>query len=220
MSTIYDTDIYTNYYSDLVDFKVIDEYYKEYLNHILEHKKLVYIAWIYIVDTLCKYNFINESDINKIHVNILNHDNSKLLYDEFIPYAKRFNGHKKNNHIVKTKFKDAVKLHKERNLHHFEALKKYCGKDWKYYAIELICDYIAMGWEFNDFICEYFNKVKDNLKNELPKEYYKYIEDIISVISIELTLTEEPLSNNNIEYIYYLFNYYNDPFEKTLQNKN
>ena len=53
---------------------------------------MVYIAWLYIADTLYNLGFINENDMVDINVLIINHDNSKLESDEFIPYAKRFNG--------------------------------------------------------------------------------------------------------------------------------
>ena len=71
-----------------------------------------------------------------------------------------------------------------------------------------------MGWEFNNYICEYFEKIKDNFKNNLPKEYYNYIESIIKIIPEKLKLVEEPLTKKNIEYIYYVYNNYNDPFEE------
>lgn len=214
MSISDNTEIYTNYYNWLIDHKQIPKYYKNYLEHVLEHKKMVYIAWIYIADILYEQGFINENDIDEINELVLIHDNSKFQLDEFIPYAKRFNSPIKNDQQVKTNFKNAVKLHKERNLHHFESLKQYKGKNWKHYAIELICDYIAMGWEFDSYICEYFENTKNELKNNLPTEYYEYIESIIKIIPEKLALAEESLSENNRGYIYHRFDYYNDPFEE------
>lgn len=208
-----DTKIYIDYYNCLLKNGQISQYYKKYLNHILNHKNMVYIAWIYIADTLHELSFIDKEDICHINKLIINHDDSKYEIDEFIPYAKKFNKPFKNQKI-QTDFKLAVKLHKERNLHHYETLKSYNGNNWKHYAIELICDYIAMGWEFNNYICEYFEKIKDNFKNNLPKEYYNYIESIIKIIPEKLKLVEEPLTKKNIEYIYYVYNNYNDPFEE------
>ena len=213
MSISDDTELYVDYYNWLIDHKQIPKYYKSYLGHVLDHKKMVYIAWLYVADTLYSLDFISESDMCDINNLIMNHDDSKLQRDEFIPYARRFNGPRQKNPIVKADFKAAVKLHKERNLHHYEALKSYKGWNWKHYAIELICDYIAMGWEFDNYICEYFQEVKDELKSVLSEEYYNYIESIISIISERLVLAEKPLTENNIGYIYHLFDYYNDPFE-------
>ncbi len=214
MSINDNTEIYTNYYNWLIDHKQIPKYYKNYLEHVLEHKKMVYIAWIYIVDILYERGFINENDIDEINELVLIHDNSKFQLDEFIPYAKRFNSPRKNNQQVKANFKNAVKLHKERNLHHFESLKQYKGKNWKHYAIELICDYIAMGWEFDSYVNDYFEKVKDELKNNLPENYYNYIESIIKIIPEELYLSNKPLTRNIIDYINYIYNRYNSPFDE------
>ena len=213
MITNYDTELFVNYYTWLIDHNQIPKYYKTYLEHILDHKKMVYLAWIYIGDTLHELGFIDQNDMANIYDLIINHDNSKLERIEFIPYAKRFYGPKQKNQFVKANFKAAVKLHKERNVHHYETLQSYKGKQWKHYAIELICDYIAMGWEFDNYICEYFQKVKDELKKNLPEEYYNYIENIINIIPEKLYLAEEPLTQNNIGFIFYRYNYYNDPFE-------
>lgn len=214
MCTNIDTNMYIDYYNFLINHNQLPKYYKSYLEHVLKHKEMVYIAWIYIADTLHSLGFINENDINNINNLIITHDDSKLLKDEFIPYAKRFNGPKQKDLITKDNFKIAVKLHKERNLHHYESLKEYKGNKWKQYIVELICDYIAMGWEFDNYICDYFNKVKEELKNTLPSEYYNYMESIIIIIPDKLPLAIEHLTENNIEYIYYNFNYYRDPFER------
>ena len=115
---------------------------------------MVHIAWIYIRDKLINLGFIDEDDASAIDNLIINHDDSKLQRDEFIPYAKRYNGPKKKNPLIKNNFKNACRLHKGRNIHHYEKLKTYKGTDWKNYAIELVCDYIAMGWEFNNYVTE------------------------------------------------------------------
>ena len=214
------TDIYAYYYKWLVKNGQIKEFYEEYLKHVLEHKKRVLISWIYICDTLCELDFIDKSDVDDISKLIMKHDESKFRLDEFVAYARRFNGPRQKNEKVKTSFKEAVKLHKERNLHHYEALKAYKGDDWKHYAVELICDYIAMGWEFDNYICEYFEKVKDELKNALPDNYYNYIESIINIIPVKLPLAEQPLTDNTIDTIYYTFNRYKNPFEEGNTNNN
>lgn len=213
MHTIDDTITYIDYYNNLVDNKILPTYYKSYLKHVLEHKKMVYIAWLYIGDTLCELGFIDKNDMTAIYDLIINHDNSKFQRDEFFAYARRYNGSRQNNPTVKNDFKISSQLHKERNLHHYEALRLYKDNNWKHYAVELICDYIAMGWEFNDYICDYFKKVNDKLKSSLPEDYYNYIESIIKIIPEKLDLAEKPLSEKTISYIYYLFNYYNDPFD-------
>ncbi len=214
MSISDEATIYVDYYNWLLDHEQIPKYYREYLGHVLNHKEMVYLAWLYIGDSLCELGFIDKSNMEDIDRLITNHDDSKFKKDEFIPYAKKFNGPKQGNQKVKTNFKTAVNLHKERNLHHYETLKSYDGDDWKNYVVELICDYIAMGWEFNNYVCEYFERVKDELKNNLPIEYYNFIESIINIIPERLSFAEEPLTENNIGYIYHTYDYYNDPFEE------
>lgn len=211
---------YKLYYKDRVKYGSLEEFYGEYLNHILKHKAMVFTAWMYLADKLCELGFINESDMDKIHINIINHDNSKFLSDEFYIYAKRFYRNRRKNLRTNENFKKAVKLHKERNLHHFESLKDYKGDDWKCYAVELVCDYIAMGWEFNNYVCEYFGKVKDELKDNLPNEYYSYIESIIKIIPNEFSLAEEPLTTENMDYISHFFDNHNDPFEDNDYERN
>ena len=202
------------YWIRMINHIKIPKYYKEYFYHVYYHRRNVWLAWEYIGDTLCELDFINENDMESISSLIIIHDHSKLYKDEFIPYAKKFYGPKKNDPIVKENFKKAVKLHKMRNLHHYESLKSYKGEDWKYYAIELICDYIAMGWEFDSYVNDYFEKVKDELKNNLPENYYNYIESIMRIIPEELYLSNKPLTRNIIDYINYIYNRYNSPFDE------
>lgn len=211
-----DAEAYIDYYSWLINNNQIPKYYGSYLKHILNHKYMVHIAWIYIRDTLINLGFIDEDDASNIDNLIINHDDSKLQRDEFIPYAKRYNGSKKKNPLIKNNFKNAVKLHKERNIHHYEKLKSYKGENWRLYAIELVCDYIAMGWEFNNYVYEYFQKEKDELKKDLPDNYYKFIESVINLIPETFPLAEESLTKHKIEQICHI---YNDPFEDDSKKK-
>ena len=109
----------------------------------------------------------------------------------------------------------ALSTEEQNEARQIEALKKYKGSDWRNYAVELVCDYIAMGWEFNNYVCEYFDAVKDELKENLPLEYFNFIESIINIIPERLPIAEEPLTEENYETIYLLFNFRYDPFEIT-----
>lgn len=151
--------------------------YQKYSMHIEKHQWYVLYAWIILGNNLLNLGYINDDEYDYIQELIQFHDSSKLSYDEFIPYARKFYGRKPNTERVKFEFREAVRRHKMRNLHHYESLKDYKESDWKYYAIELICDYIAMGWEFGTYITEYYDSVKDKI--DLPYEYKSYIEDII-----------------------------------------
>ena len=57
---------YRLYYKDSVKYGPLEEFYEEYLNHILKHKAMVFTAWMYLADKLCELGFINESDMDKI----------------------------------------------------------------------------------------------------------------------------------------------------------
>ena len=212
--TSFDAELFIYYYLEASKFNQIPEYCADYLKHVLRHKELVYAAWLYLCDTLCELGFINESDMNDIYDLIIAHDDSKLQRKEFFPYTERFNGPRPKNPYVKSRFKEAVQLHKDSNLHHYESLKSYKGADWRNYAVELICDYIAMGWEFDNYVCEYFERVKDELKNELPEEYYNYIESIIKIIPEKFELAEKAITEETLDWIAFNYTYYQgDPLE-------
>ena len=200
-------------YERLLKYGRIPKYNKNYLGHVIDHKKMVFLAWLYLRMPLYYTGHIDEDEIDIIDELIKKHDDSKLSKTEFYPYSKRFNGPKQNDPKVKANFKEAVRVHKMNNLHHFETLASYEGKDWKAYAIELICDYIAMGWEFDNYIFEFFQKAKDEMSQLLPEERYDYIENIINIIPKDFPLAEEHLTVDNIGCVIFLGDSYNDPVE-------
>lgn len=132
---------------------------------------------------------------------ILWHDNSKLSDEEWLPYAVRFYPIGNPDAAqVKQNFKKAALHHKLNNLHHFESLRNYRGSDWKCYIIEMICDYIAMGWEFGVYIFEYYDKNKEKI--QLPHEYKTYLEQVLHTLRTpSMSAIEEPLTNKRMVYL-------------------
>lgn len=174
-----------------------------YFLHYLKHTYFVVLAWKEIQDIIIENNLISEEEFHKINQLIIWHDNSKISKDEWLAYARRFNPvGKQDVDRVKVDFKKAVKHHKNINFHHFESLKNYVGPDFKCYIIEMICDYIAMGWEFGTYIFEYYeaNKKKINL----PILYQNYLDEVLNLLrDSSMHYIEEPLTLKRISYLYF-----------------
>lgn len=171
---------------------------KNYFLHYIKHTYYVVLAWKGIQDILIEKNLITEDEFEKINQLITWHDNSKISKEEWRPYARKFNPiGSQDIDKVKIGFKEAVHHHKKNNFHHFESLKDYKGIDWKCYIIEMICDYIAMGWEFNNYIFDYYESNKEKIK--LPVKYKEYLEEVLTTLKISsLSFLEEPITINKI----------------------
>lgn len=176
---------------------------KQYFMHYFKHTYLVVLAWKEIQDVLIENCLINEDEFNKINKLIIWHDNSKISKEEWFSYARKFYplGNQDVNK-VKLEFKEAVNHHKCNNLHHFESLNNYTYDDWKCYIIEMICDYIAMGWEFNTYIFEYYDSNKNKI--HLPTLYQEYLEEVLNLLRKTLmTTVGGALSLKREAYLYY-----------------
>lgn len=172
-----------------------------HFTHYMKHTLYVVLAWKEIQDIILDNNLINEEEFKKINQLIIWHDNSKISKEEWLPYARQFNplGYADSNK-VKKEFKQAVTHHKKNNLHHFESLKNYIGPDWKCYIIEMICDYIAMGWEFDNYIFEYYEKSKEKIV--LPTLYQNYLDEILNALKCpSMHYINEPLTKKRIAYL-------------------
>lgn len=154
---------------------------RAYSHHYFQHTYFVVLAWKAIQDVILENNLITEEEFQKINQLIIWHDNSKIEKEEWIPYANRFNPNGKQDiGVTKQEFKEAVKLHKAKNLHHFESLKTYEGPYWKCYIIEMVCDYIAMGWELGTFIFEYYETHKEEIN--LPTNYQQFLDELLTLL--------------------------------------
>ena len=152
-----------------------------YLAHYTKHIFLVALAWLQIRNFLQEKNLITEEEKNQIDTLIINHDQSKKTPEEWIAYARYF--HPKGNMSKqerKKSFQKAVAIHKQRNLHHYESLREYKGPDYKCYLIEMVCDYIAMGWEFGNDLFSYYDKKNETI--DLPFLYKEYLNEVIETL--------------------------------------
>jgi len=176
---------------------------KQYFMHYFKHTYLVVLAWKGIQDILIKNNLINEYEFNRINELIIWHDNSKISESEWLPYARKFNPVGcQDKDKVEIEFKQAVRHHKCNNFHHFESLKNYTGSDWKCYIIEMICDYIAMGWEFDSYIFDYYDSNKEKI--DLPTLYQEYLDEVLNLLKDpSMHFIEEPLTPKRISYLYF-----------------
>ncbi len=175
---------------------------QKYFLHYMTHTYYVVLAWKQIQDLLITNNLISKMEFDRINQLIIWHDNSKISDDEWLPYALKFYPIGNQDAIqVKEDFKKAVEHHKVNNFHHFESLQNYAGLDWKCYTIEMICDYIAMGWEFGLYIFEYYDKNREKIK--LPHEYKMYLEQVLNILKEDpsMTIIEEPLTTKKKVYL-------------------
>lgn len=146
--------------------------------HYFRHIYYVVLAWKLICEYMISHDLITEEEFRKINHLIAWHDNSKISEEERCGYQKLYLKNKSEEE--KREVLSAIYHHKKNNLHHYESLKDYHGDDWKCYVIELICDYIAMGWELENSLFEYYEEFKEKI--DLPKEYKEYLENVLNIL--------------------------------------
>jgi len=151
-----------------------------YFEHYMKHTYYVVLAWKEIQDTLINQMLIDEDEFQRINHQIVWHDSSKVSKEEWLPYARKFYSNQGNDELVKEEFRKAVLCHKKHNLHHFETLRNYSGSDYKCYIIEMVCDYIAMGWEFGKDIFTYYEE--NQSKIDLPSLYQEYLNQVLNAL--------------------------------------
>jgi len=150
-----------------------------YFNYYATHTYNVVLAWKDIQTALIENDFINEPEYEKIKQLIIRHDDSKISEEEFSGYGEKFYP-LDNSNIDLDSFKKAWEHHKKNNLHHYQTLKEYNGSDKKCYLIEMICDWIAMGWETGTLAETYYTENKEQLL--LSEEDNKIVNQVFSLI--------------------------------------
>jgi hypothetical protein len=156
-----------------------------YIKYYQRHTYYVVLAWKDIQNILIENGIINEDEFNRINHLILCHDNSKIDEEEFEAYGTKFYPLKSDVPIVQedidTAFKAAWAHHKANNIHHHQTLKDYQGSDWKCFLIEMLCDWIAMGWETGTLASDYYQMHKEKI--DLPIEYKVLLEELLNLIN-------------------------------------
>lgn len=154
---------------DLIKEK--EEQYKEYIDN---HRANVKKAWdnmknnhkcVAIISKQVTANSIR-SLVEMIDNLVDKHDLTKYEAEEFDAYRRNFypiNDEEKES--AKEDFTKAWVHHYSKNLHHW---------DWWYktgnqenmpftYCVEMVCDWIAMGYHYNNTATEWYEKEKDNI---------------------------------------------------------
>lgn len=162
-----------------------------YIKYIDNHKQNVIKAWESIKHNLSTINCIKRYEIafkcgdclSLIDNLIQTHDSSKTQPEEFEAYRKYFypvSDEEKEN--SKEEFDKAWKHHYTNNLHHW---------NWWYesgninsmslpFVIEMICDWMAMGYQFNNTAKDWYYKNKNNI--HLGELQEKFVEDFLELI--------------------------------------
>ena len=141
--------------------------FREYLNYFERHYDNVQMAWKLINDR-CQhkdFRFIYDDFVwHSIDSAIKMHDESKLSAGEFTQYRNYFfpvDGEEKD----KLSFNFAWGHHLDQNEHHWE---NWTTKDNLMYGdifvVQMVCDWVAMGFEFGDTAKDYYEKNKDKIK--------------------------------------------------------
>lgn len=141
----------------------------EYRSYIIEHINNVKKAFDIYGELLC-----NELELDYIETRnqIAQHDESKWNTEEFDLYRAKFHPYKNEKPISDYEFNKAWLHHIHNNPHHPQYWIYYDDETNKVsvydipdiYIAEMLCDWIAMGYKFNDTCYNYYNKKgKDKL---------------------------------------------------------
>jgi hypothetical protein len=165
---------------------ILDEIQKtrEYLDYIEEHVLNVKKAWD-VLKVKCKDMQFVKSDLIRFTIDskINWHDLSKMSEDEFIQYKKSFYPTEYEISIGKYDINDAWEHHKKNNFHHWENWTEQSRDEWPSHEIgcvEMICDWMAMGYKFGDTAKEYYEKNKDKIK--IPNDMIPFMYEIFDRI--------------------------------------
>lgn len=148
-----------------------------YLDYINEHINNVQIAWGTMKIQLDDFIPTNvKMDVDKL---VNEHDRSKFSKEEFDGYRQWYYP-EKNEEKDAEMYNQAWIHHYTNNPHHWQYWKDKEGIDLEQkipYILEMIADWTAMGYKYNDTPQEYYNKEKDNIV--LTDDAREYLEDVL-----------------------------------------
>lgn len=144
----------------------MNDSYEKYNNYIIEHINNVKKAFSIYGELLCEELELN---LRYMQNQINEHDESKWSTEEFEPYARKFFPEGKEI-TTDYDFNKAWMHHIQYNCHHPEHWLFYDYDTKKVtiydmpdaYIVEMICDWIAMGYKFNNKAYEYYEKESHN----------------------------------------------------------
>ena len=153
-----------------------------YKNYIIEHINNVQLAYDQYGSTLCTLLGVNKTTLAS---KIKDHDESKFSQDEFEQYRQYFfpnDGEEKNKYLFITGWL----FHQNSNPHHPEFWMVRDGYDVKpldmppLYICEMLLDWVAMGYKFNDTAYEYYQR--EGNKKPFSDKTRKLVESVIEVL--------------------------------------
>ena len=154
---------------------------REYLDYLEEHINNVRKAWLEVQDKCQDMRFIWDDFVyHRLGMEVLNHDLSKLLEQEFVQYRKAFfpaDGEPKYD------MAEAWEHHKANNPHHWENWTQrgnYDPYEWEINCAHMVIDWMAMGYKFKDTARQYYEKNKERI--ELPDYAVSFIYEIFDRI--------------------------------------
>lgn len=170
--------------------KIKEDEYKEYIDN---HRSNVKHAWEKLKNNKNTFEYIDKNKsispiehfLPLIDSCIENHDRSKYSKEEFNAYRKYFYPVSEDEkELAEKEFDEAWKHHYTWNMHHW---------DWWYHSgiensmpfifvIEMICDWMAMSYHFNNSTKEWYYNEKQNGKIHLGERQTKWVEDILELI--------------------------------------
>ena len=155
---------------------------REYRKYIEEHRQNIRDAFVEL-STCPDLDWVITEDISaKLFERIKDHDLSKYSDKEFdayrryyhpIDYIEKYN--------AKEDFDKAWEHHWKNNDHHWQNRQgkdDFFNEEIELACLENICDWLAMGYKFNDRPIQYYNKHKDEIK--LPQKQIVFIERVLN----------------------------------------
>lgn len=156
---------------------------EKYTEYILDHKANVRKAYDWLeAHGLIKDNIL----LSQVQVNVINHDLSKYLPDEFDAYAEYFYGNKTAK--VEKEFDYAWLHHIHNNPHHWQHWLLVNDTDGTYalempeeYVYEMICDWWAFSFKKGNLyeIFDWYKGQKDMILHDKTR---KLVEDTLAKI--------------------------------------
>ena len=165
---------------------------REYLDYIEEHYNNVQKAFEVSKIKWKELPIIYDDwKFNRLKSLVEFHDDSKLSEHEFVQYRKYFFPTEYEEYyanssqgvpakaFAKKGFDYAWEHHKSNNYHHWQSLQDHMFYE-ELYVAEMVLDWIAMGYKFNNTAIEQYEKEK-HLMFEFDENVHAYIIKLLSL---------------------------------------
>ena len=167
-----------------------------YVEYLDSHRKYVKRAWNLIKQSSTNTEWYNDMFVLiSVNYNVPLHDLSKYSAEEFEQYRQWY--YPMEDEIRDEElFNQAWNHHKEVNLHHWESMQNISNKrDKLAFTLELIADWMSVGYMKNEGVMDYYDKNKD----KVILEDWQH-----ELISNTYELIGEYLGKNNISFKEYM----------------